>query len=217
MGKKSKGVQETEKERALADVGRAQLADFQKRWLPVQQRFARNVVSANEPGSYERGRVATMAGVDTSVRFGQATDRLNQSAAQRGSFGSAGHRLGLTGMAEDRATSSGLGAVAADQSIDDQYVAGLSTVNALGRGEKSMALAGMNQAAALSARQASSDADRSLQNRMGNYQLAGTAIGIGAGLWGGGAGGGIGNTNDLSGVSGSNAYDQWLRYGRSGD
>lgn len=184
MGKKSGQVQETNKERALADIGSQQLADFKQRWLPVQQKFASGVVAAGAPGSYERGRATTMAGVDNSVKYGVAADKLDASAAAAGAFGSAGHKLGITGMAEDRATSAGLSAVAADQGVTDQYVAGLSAVNALGRGEKATALGGFGRDASLSARQAAADADRSLQERAGQYQLAGTAIGIGAGIYG---------------------------------
>lgn len=181
---KQKGVQETSKERALADVGKAQMEDFKQRWQPVQQKFAAGVVAANDPNSFERRRAATMSGVDTSVRFGAAANKLDAAAAASGAYGSAAHKLGITGMAADRATSAGLGAVAADQTGDESYVAGLNAVTALGRGEKTNAIAGMTQAAQESGRQAAADASASLEDRAGAYQLAGTAAGIGAGLWG---------------------------------
>lgn len=182
-------VEETSKQRALADIGKAQMADFKQRWLPVQQKFAESVVKAGGADSFERRRATTMTGVDNSAAYSQAADKLDATAATKGSFGSSGHKLGITGMADDRATSTGLGAVAADQAVDSQYVAGLGAVTALGRGEKATALSGMEQAAAMSGRQAQADAMQSLENRRGNMQAAGTVVGMGAGLWSGGGGG----------------------------
>jgi hypothetical protein len=185
MAKGGGQVKETSKERALADIGKQQLADFKQRWLPVQQKFAAQVTAAGGPDSFERRRATTMAGVDTSAKYGLAQQKLDQSAAAGGAFGSASHKLGVVGMGQDRATSAGLGAVAADQATDDQSIAGLNAVTALGRGEKATALGGMQQAAAISARQAQADADRSLQERAGNYQLAGSVVGLGTGLMAG--------------------------------
>jgi uncharacterized protein YfiM (DUF2279 family) len=216
MGK-SQEVKETPQQRALADVGKAQMADFKQRWLPVQQKFAAGVVAAGAPDSFQRRQAAAKAGVDTSVNFGKMTEKLDSRAAATGGFGSSAHKLGITGMAEDEATSMGLSTVAADQSVDDQYVAGLGAVNALGRGEKATAMSGMAGSAALSARQAQADAQASLENRSGNMQFAGTVIGAGAGLWSGKKPGGIGVTNDFTGVNGTNAMDKFLRYGTSGD
>lgn len=185
MAKKSGQVQETAQERALADVGKQQLQDFKTRWLPVQQQFAAGVAKSGEAGSYERGRATTMAGVDTSVQFGQVGDKLDAGAAARGAFGSAGHKLAITGLAEDRATSGGLAAVAADQGVSDQYTSGLGAVMALGRGEKATAIQGLGVQARVSGMQAQADANQAMADRAGQYQLAGTAVGIGAGLWSG--------------------------------
>lgn len=188
MSKKGGGqVKETSQERALAEVGKAQMDDFKARWQPVQQKFAAGIVKAGGPDSFERGRATTMAGVDNAVRFGAAGETLDARAAATGGFGASGHKLAITGMAEDRATSTGLGAVAADQAVSDQYVTGLGSVMALGRGEKAGAVSGMSQNARMAAATASSEADRSLQEQAGQYQLAGTAAGIGVGLWSGGA------------------------------
>lgn len=181
MGK-AKEQQQTEQERALADVARQQLADFDQRWRPQQQRLARQVVAAAAPDSFERRRAATMAKADTGAAFAGAREKVNAGAAASSQFGGSGHKLALAGLDTDQATSSGLATAAADQAADDAMVSGLNTITALGRGEKATAINGMAQAASASAAQARADAERSLQNRMGNAQLAGTAAGVGAGL-----------------------------------
>ena len=181
----SKGgkVEETASQRAMADIGRQQMEDFKQRWLPVQRKLARDITSAGAEGSFQRRRAATMAGVDTSAQFGQAAEKLDQQAAASGALGTAGHKLGITGMAGDRATSQAMSTVAADQAVTDQYVAGLGAVTALGRGEKATALNGMAQQAAMSGRQAEADAQRSLDNRIGNMQLVGQLAGMAAGQY----------------------------------
>ncbi len=182
MGK-AKEQQESEQERALADVARQQIATFDAKWRPQQQRLAREVVAAGAPDSFERRRAETMAKADTGAAFAATREKVNAGAAASGQFGSSGHKLGLAGVDQDQATSSGLATVAADQATDDAMVSGLNAVTALGRGEKATAVNGMAQAAGIGAAQARADAERSFQNRAGNAQLAGTAAGVGAGLY----------------------------------
>lgn len=182
MGKR-KDQQETEAERALAQVARQQMADFDTRWRPQQQRLAQTEVSAAAPGSFERRRAETMAKADTSAAFAGAREKLNTGAAVTGQFGSAKHKLGLVGLGDDQAISSGSSTVAADQAADSSMVAGLGAITALGRGEKATAIGGLERSAQMSAAQARDDAQRSLASRMGNAELAGTAAGVGAGLY----------------------------------
>lgn len=186
MGKSKDRQQETERERALADVARQQLADFTDRWKPQQQRLARTVVEAGQPGSWQRRRGEAMTKADTSVAFAGAREQLNTGTAASGQTGTAAHKLALTGMDNDQATSSGLAAVAADQAADDTMISGLNAVTALGRGEKATAIDGMATSAAIGARQAQADAERSLNNRTGNARLVGQLAGVGAGLYMGG-------------------------------
>ena len=183
MGKKSNGVKESSQQRAFAEVGKAQLEDFRQRWLPVQQKFAADIVKNGEQGSFQRRRAEGALGTDTAARFGNAAEKLDATAAAGNSLGSSAHKLGIAGMGDDQATSKGLGVVAANQGGDDALVSGLGAVTALGRGEKAAAVGGMQQAAAIGGQQAAADAERSLQDRMGNASLAGAVLGTGAGLW----------------------------------
>lgn len=217
MSKGGGQVQETAKQRAFADVARARLQDFNTRWAPVLQNFAKGVVSANEAGSFQRKRAAGMVTTDNDVAYAKAGEGLTDVAAQTGTLGSARQKLAITGMGADQAVSTGLGTVAADQAGDNAYVSGLGAATALGRGEKATAVNGLAQSADMSGRQAQADADASLQSAIGNTSLASRIIGTGIGLSTGGGGGGVNGTNDLPGVNGSNAMDQWLKLGRGGD
>lgn len=217
MSKGGGQVQETAQQRAFADVARARLQDFQVRWQPVLQNFAKGVLNANEAGSFQRKRAAGMVTTDNDVAYAKANEGLTDVAAQTGTLGSSRQKLAVTGMGADQAVSTGLGKVAAAQAGDNAYVSGLGAVTALGRGEKATAVSGMAQEAALSGQQAQADADASLQNAIGNTSLASRIIGTGFGLSTGGPGGGVPGTNDLPGVNGTNAMDQWLKLGSGGD
>lgn len=180
---KEKDQQETEAERAVMEVARARMDRFNRVLRPQQLRLAGQIERAAAPGSFERRRAETMAKADTGAAFAGARDKLNTGAAATGQFGGAKHKLGLVGLGQDQAISSGSSTVAADQAGDSAYVEGLGAITALGRGEKATATAGLGQAAQMSAAQARADADRALRNRMGNAQLAGMAAGVGAGLY----------------------------------
>lgn len=181
MGK-AKKQEETAAQRALAQVARQQLDDFRRRWQPLQTKMAENIVRAGGADSFERRRADTMAKVDTTAAFGRTADAIDSTAAASGEFGGSAHKLAIVGSNADQATSSGLSAVQADQAITDQTVQGLGAVTALGRGERAQAVNNMGRVAALSGQQAQADAQASLASRMGDAQLAGQIVGMGAGL-----------------------------------
>jgi len=184
MGKKQE-VQETEQQRAMAQVGKQQLQDFKNRWLPLQRRLMGKIADSGDPNSFQARRATTMAGVDTGVQFGQARAKLDEQAAGAGGGvqGSA-YKLGVMGLDTDAATSGALSGVAAEQGVADQYTHGLQAVTAMGRGEKTMAISGMAQQAQASGQQAQVDAQHALEDRAGNMALASKAIGTGAYLYG---------------------------------
>ncbi|GAP37376.1 hypothetical protein ABXN37_19835 [Piscinibacter sakaiensis] len=187
MAKGAGQTAETEQQRALAEVGRQQLMDWRQRWLPVQEKFGKQVEQLADPNSFQRRRATAMAGIDTTAKFGAAQQSLDQGMAATGRTGSTAHKLAIAGLGDDAATSAGLSKAAADAAIDDERVAGLGAMTALGRGEKASAINGLATSATVSARQAGADARAALQRRLGDAQLAGTAIGLAGGLAGTGA------------------------------
>jgi hypothetical protein len=185
MGKPSPQVKETPAQKAMATVTMQRLADFRKRWMPVQQKAAADIVRAGEAGSFERRRAATMSGADNAMNFGMANKRLTGAMIDSGASGSSKEKLAITGMGADQATSVGLGEVAADQAVTDQTIQGLNSITAMGRGESATATSGMQAAAADSAQRASADAETSLRGKIGDATLAGQVAGMGYGLWNG--------------------------------
>lgn len=179
-------MEETSAQRATADVAKQQMADWKQRWLPVQQRFAKNADAAMQSGSWEHKRLEGAATTDNAARFGLAQQQLTGAAADTGTLGSSRQKLNTVGLGADQATSTGLAKVAADQAATDSGVAGLQTATALGRGEKAIATNGLARSAAISGQQAQADAQDALAGRIGNASLVGKAVGTAGGLWLGG-------------------------------
>lgn len=179
MAGKQDTAKQTPQQRAQAEVAVQQLQDYRKRWLPVQQQLADTIVKSGERDSFQREQARGMASTDTAAQFGQAEQKLREQSAAQGQMGSTKQKLGLAGLGDDAAASTGFGVMGADQRIDEGYVQGLGQIMALGRGEKATAVQGMGEMARLSGQQAASDAQMALARRAGNAQVAGQALGIG--------------------------------------
>lgn len=180
MAGKSEGVKETPQQAALVEKARAQYNDYKARWLPLQQRMASQIEDLGKADSADRMRAKGRANVETQAKFSQARGAVEKSLTNSGRGpGSAAFNLGVTGLAEDTATSRGAGMAGADQAIDNAYIQGLGALTAIGRGEKATAMQGETQLAAMSGRQAAADAQASAEVRAGNMQLAGMVAGYG--------------------------------------
>lgn len=209
MGSKDGTVGTTPQQQELLKIAQFQAQRFQQRELPAIKTFAKQVTAAHEPGSFERNRSLGQASAETAAAFGQAEKQADAAAASRGGLGSAAHKLGAVEMGADAATATGLGAVAADQSAEDQYVSGLGRVVAAGRGQQATAVNSASTAADISGQQAQDAAQRSLQNSIGTAGLVGQGIGTAAALWSG-SNGVAPNTEDYRGTTLPNS----LRGGR---
>jgi hypothetical protein len=178
-------TEETSQQRAQAQIAQQQVTDWKQRWQPVLTKFAADTTRDFQAGSDTRNRATTLAGTDNSVAYSDAADKSQLVTAATGGLGSAKQKLGIVGMGNDQATSTGLGSVAADQGVDDSYVQKLGAVTSLAKGQKADAVNAIGRTAAISAAQAKSDAQASLEARMGDAGLASKIIGTGAGLYSG--------------------------------
>ena len=176
----NKGIQETPQQRAQVDHAVNLMADYKQRWLPVQKQLAAHIEQMGAPNSQARIAATGRASTDTAMQFDRAQGGVEKSLANSGAGpGSAKFNLGVTGVAEDKAKSTGMGAVMSDQHVDDAYTQGLSALMATGRGERVQVGNALADQATASARQAQSDAEASLSQREGAGQLVGQFAGYG--------------------------------------
>lgn len=184
MGKRGDGqVPETAAQRQQAQIHLERWNDFKTRIRPQIKMFSAETERMALPDSSARKEATAMATADTSAKFAGAQEKALTAETQAGGFGSARQKLGMVGMGDDLATSSGTAAVAADRAVDQAYVQRTSAVAGMGRGEKAQALDGFGTLANISARQAENDAQASLDDRAGNLGLAAKTVGIGLGGW----------------------------------
>lgn len=180
MAKGGDKIQETPQQRAQVEFAVKQLADYKKRWLPVQQRLATTIQRSGEAGSAARRSASGRSNVDTQINFKKAQGAVDKMLASAGAApGSAKANLATTGVNADTATSRGFGGVVADQKVDDAYLAGLSAIAATGRGERQSVADSLSQQASTSARQAASDAQASLDKHAAQAGLIGQFAGVG--------------------------------------
>jgi hypothetical protein len=176
-------VQETAAQRQQAEIHLQRWNDFKMRVRPQIKMFAAETERMMAPDSRERKEATAMATADTSVKFAGAREKALAAETQAGGLGSSRQKLGVVGMGDDLATSSGTAAVAADRAVDQAYVQRTSAVAGMGRGEKSQAIDGFGQLASISAMQAENDAQASLEDRAGNAGLIAKTVGLGIGTW----------------------------------
>jgi hypothetical protein len=180
MGK-AKTQKETPAQKALAEHGWNQLQDYKKRWLPVQQRLAQTIQADGAEGSTARRQAAGRSATDTAMAFDKAQGGFQKSISNNvvGGIGSSRGKLGITGIGEDQATSTGLGRMMSEQAIDNAYTQGLGALVSIGRGESAQVGNSLSQQAASSAQQARADAEASAINREGNAGMIGQVAGFG--------------------------------------
>lgn len=180
MSKGGDQVQETPAQLALAQYAQDQMADYKKRWLPVQQRLAAQIQDIGKPDSAARRAATGRASTDTAIQFTQAAGALEKALAKTGvGVGSSRGKLAMTGLGTDEARSRGLGMTVADQQVEDAYTKGLTALMQQGRGEKATVTSSLGSQAQMSAQQARADAAMALQERMGTAELVGTVGGYG--------------------------------------
>lgn len=164
-------------ELALAEVATARLADYKKRWAPLQAKLREDVRSAGAQGSAERRQAAGKVATDTAVGFGDATTKLTEGLG--GSGRGSKIKSAITGLSNDEATSKGLGWASADQMIDDAWAEGMGRIVSMGQGQASDSVEGFGSLARRGAAQAGQDANLALQRRMGNAQMGAQLAGFG--------------------------------------
>jgi len=168
-------IKETAQQRAMADFAVNQLQDYTKRWLPLQKRLAAQTVEPGAAGSAARKSATGRSNVDTQIAFAGAGEGLEKKLAGTGrNLGAA-----MTGMADNAATSRGMGQVTANQSVDDAYTETLAALAATGRGERAGVGNSLSRQAAISGDQAAADAQSALAKETAIGETAGSLAGYG--------------------------------------
>src|SRR5665213_2123266 len=154
MGSKA-GQQQTSAQVAQASHAANMLADYNQRWLPVQQKLASQIDAEGPENSNARQLAQGKATTDVAMDFDKAQTGLNASLSNNGAAPGSGRAdLATAGMGGDAAASKGLGKMISDQQVDDAYTQGLGALTALGQGQSAQVSSNLSSQAAQSGQQA---------------------------------------------------------------
>jgi hypothetical protein len=175
----SNEIQETEAQRAAADVAREQWNLYNSDLKQYEDIFMNKVDDLNSGKQYDK--LAGTAALGTAQSFGEARSGLADSMAAGGIDPTSGkYQAAMSDLETDQALSQTDTTNRAQSSQQDKYVAGLKDVVSIGAGQKAESLAGMGDVATTSLRKSVNDAQISFQNRQATAGMVGTVLGAGA-------------------------------------
>jgi hypothetical protein len=174
MGHKDNSIPETPEEIALAQVASERWQDYQKRFVPVENK-AINYVENTNLGPMAAG----MANLGTQEAFSQGEQQVTGNMESRGMrAGSPGFGMNLAGYNINRAESTGLGGANAYGLATTQKLGNLQNLVAMGQGQAGASLSGQSDVAGLASRQATIDAQASIAARGAMGEGIGTFAGM---------------------------------------
>lgn len=183
MGLKSKpkGIEETEAQRALADVSAEQFEMFDQQFSGIQAQFMDDMKSANEESNYQAVTGMAVADAGKALDERVAGTRKTLAAANinptSGLFGET-----MTSAQNDADEIMTDTTARAQSDVQNNYVKGISNVIAMGEKTAMEGYEGTLDMAGRSMNYANQSAQRKAQNRANNRQTLGFAIGTGYSL-----------------------------------
>lgn len=174
----SNEIQETEAQRAAADVAMEQWNLYNSDLKQYEDIFMNKVDDLNSGNEYDK--LAGTAALGTAQSFGEARAGLADSMAAGGIDPTSGkYQNAMSDLETDQALSQTDTTNRAQSSQQDKYVAGLKDVVSIGAGQKAEALAGMGDVANTSLRKAAFDAQNSFADKQATAGLVGAVAGAG--------------------------------------
>lgn len=138
----SNEIQETEAQRAAADVAREQWNLYNSDLKQYEDIFINKVDDLNSGKEYDK--LAGTAALGTAQSFGEARAGLADAMAAGGIDPTSGkYQTAMSDLETDQALSQTDTTNRAQSSQQDKYVAGLKDVVSIGAGQKAEALAGI--------------------------------------------------------------------------
>ena len=190
MGKGGGGsneIQETEAQRALAEVSSQQWSIYKNELSQFENMFIKKVDDLNSQNEHDK--LAGAALVGTGQAFGEVREKTADNMAASGIDPTSGrYQEAMRDLETEQALSQTDTTNRAQTSQQDKYVAGLKDVVAMGSGQKAEALSGFGDIAANSLQKAAGDAYRNWNDKQALMGGIGTVAGMAARKYGMGDG-----------------------------
>lgn len=170
------GIDDTEDQKALADIALDRFNRYQNLYVPAENRYISQVQNYDSGSRMDQAGGTAAGNVQQAFGEGFQQQRSDMAASginpSSGMFQSAVGNFGSNMMA---ASSDNINR--SQQSIQDSKVTGMQNVVAMGQGVAGNAMSGLGDAAGYSAEEASRRATNSFNQQQGMRQIGGMALG----------------------------------------
>lgn len=178
MGGGDNSVEETEEQKAYADVASKKWQKYKTMHRPVQDRYMQDVERRNSDQAYEQA--SGLASVPVENQFTQAVMGTASSMSNQGLNPNSGmFKEELNKLDRKKQQVKSDIANQAQISQQDRYTGGLQGIVAMGQGQEAQATSGLGDIAGMANQRAQNDAQINASKRYDNQQVAGAVVGGG--------------------------------------
>jgi hypothetical protein len=178
MGGGGGGIEETEGERAQAEVAVKRWADYQEVFKPYENKFMGDVNELNSAANYQRAEELAISPLAASfAEQGMKIQKRNMASGinpNSGKFKSINSEITSSQASAELDTAS-----RANVTQQERYIGGLQNITAMGQGQATTAMNGMADIAQMSQRNARSEAQDALAKRNNVQSGVGAVVGAG--------------------------------------
>lgn len=182
-------IKDTAAQKSLARIAAQRFNLYQQYFVPLENQFISDVFAMKSPSSYKN--VEGFVNAIQQPEFQKARQQLQQQQFQQGVDPTSGQFVGRgQQFTETQARGMGLGTAEALSGQTDRYYQGLQNIIALGEGQAGQTMSGLADVADIARRRSTAEAQTQFGKSQMLGEVAGTGLGLGAGYYFGGKGGG---------------------------
>lgn len=169
-------VEESQGEKDMFQLGEDSWADYQDRFVPLENQLINDLSTLQRTKPQARGR----AGAEVRQSFDENYDKVSATNTRRGADPSSGSAMmGLNDASVAEAKLQTRATTSSDQAVDDAYYGGQRQVMSMGQGVRSDSAGLTSVGAGLSANANNIQAQSKAYGKNAMYGAAGTVIGAG--------------------------------------
>jgi hypothetical protein len=179
MSSGDNSVDETEQQKALAEVSMSQWNDYLENYVPFENAYMDSVDEMNTESSYNQ--VSGLAALPIEATFSNAVEGAADSMTSAGINPNSGTFKANMDKLDTAKRSAKVDSMTQAQiGQQNRYLTGLQNIVAMGTGQETTATAGLADVASMSANSAYNQASSAITSSRANQQLAGALTGAAA-------------------------------------
>jgi len=165
--------------KALAEVAAKRFNRYKEVFVPLENKYIQDVMDVRSQGTYET--VGAMASADYAGQFAGANEQLATEMAQQGVDPGSGVFMGNSNaLRKAQAAKQGLGVSSAKIDNTSRFYDGLSGIIAMGQGQASESIGGLQSLATRATNKAMDDASNAFQRSSATRAGIGQMVGLAA-------------------------------------